>query len=195
MAVSVTKLCNRALQRLGSARITDIEEDSKNGRACNACYESLRRKELAAHNWRFAITRVILAPLAAAPVFDFDYQFPLPADYVKMMKPVLDTGIPDPLCDWEVEKGVILTNNNGDTLNFRYIADVTDVTTFNPIFFEALAMQMAFAMCEELTNSTSKQQGVLADYKDQIAEARRANAFEAVPMEGQEGSWSLARRT
>lgn len=193
MAVSLTKLCNRALQRLGAARILTITDDTKNGRACNSCYETLRRKELRRHNWRFAITRVVLAPLVAAPAFDFDYQFPLPADYIKLMKPTLSTGQPDPTCDWEVESGVILTNNNGTTLNFRYVQDVTDVTRFDPLFFEALAMQMAFSMCDEITGSTNKQQMILNDYDTQIAEAKRINSFETVPMEGQEGSWLLSR--
>lgn len=193
MSVSVTKLCNRALQRLGAARISDITDDNRNGRACNTCYDSLRRMELRNHNWRFSIQRVILAPLVAAPAFGFNYQFPVPADYIKLMKPVLDTGVPDPLCDWEYEGGNILTNNDGDTLDFRYVADITDVAKFDPNFFEGLAMMMAYQMCEEITQSNSKQQLILADYDRAMTQARKNNAFETVPVDGQEGSWTLAR--
>ena len=55
---SEVDICNRALSKLGAARITSLTEDSVNARACNAMYESVRDAELRAHPWNFAMKRV-----------------------------------------------------------------------------------------------------------------------------------------
>lgn len=185
---SVTSICNRALQRLGTSnRILDITDDTRNGRACNVCYNPLRQKELRKHYWGFAKADQVLSPIDGTPVDpNFKYQFLLPPDCLRIIKPV------DPLLDWQVSGRSILTSQS-NVLYLKYIKDVTDPTLFDAIFSEMLSCSMADAMCEEITQSTSKKATIKDDYKDLQVEGKQTNAFETIPVGGETGTWILAR--
>lgn len=187
MASTVTGICNRGLQRLGTSnRILDITDDTRNGRACNTCYDVLKNAELRKHYWNFAKGFQELGPLAAAPDDpDYQYQFLLPADCLKIIKPV------DPYLDWQIRGRHLLSNDAIIYLNF--IKEITDPNLFDTAFSEMLSMKMAYEMCEEITQSTNKQAGILRDYEDNKREAKKANAFETIPVESEDGSWLLAR--
>ena len=186
---SITSVCNRGLQLLGAARILDITDDTRNGRACNACYDSLRRSEIRKHRWRFAISRTTLASLAETdPHGEFSYIFQLPADCLKILKPEND-----PTCDWQLE-GRKLYTNDGPVLYLRYLADVTDPNTFDANFAEMLSAKMAEGMCEEITQSNSKIANAQSVYREAKSEAKRANAYETIPAEPADDSWVLARQ-
>ena len=45
---SATDICNRALSRVGEARITSLTDDSKQARACNSAYAHIRDEVLRA---------------------------------------------------------------------------------------------------------------------------------------------------
>ncbi len=192
---SVTSLCNLSLQMLSQDPIADITDNTRNGRECFRVYDIARRAELRAHLWRFSLKRVSLAPLGSAPTFGFNFQFPMPADCLRPLKPDVPglPGVNDPSCDWEVEGRNILTNNNGTELDLRYVADIEDVALFDPNYFEAMGAKMAKAMCYKLTNSNSKEAQCQKDYDRALAEARRINAYIQVPRDGDEGSWLLSR--
>ncbi len=186
---SETLIANRALQRLGTSnRILGLTDDTRNGRACNACYVSLRDAELRKHLWNFAKTDSgPMAPLSAAPDDpDFLYQFTLPSDCLRIIKPR------DASLDWLIQGRKLLTNY-GDTIYLKYIAKITDPNLFDPLFSEMLSMKMAFEMCEEITQSTNKQQGILNDYERIKMEAKQVNAFETIPVVSEDGSWITAR--
>ena len=186
---SITLVCNRGLQLLGAARILDITDDTRNGRACNACYDSLRRSEIRKHRWRFAIKRTVLAPLVETdPHGEFTYIFQLPSDCLKILKPENDI-----YCDWQVE-GRKLYTNDGPALNLRYLADIVDPNTFDTNFSEMLSAKMAEAMCEEITQSNSKIANAQNVYKEAKREAKMSNAFETIPAEPASDSWVDARQ-
>jgi hypothetical protein len=186
---SVTSICNRGLQLLGAARILDITDDTRNGRACNACYDSLRQSEIRKHRWRFAITRTVLAPLVETdPHEEFSYIFQLPADCLKVLKPENN-----PDCDWQIE-GRKLFTNDGATLPLRYLADITDPNIMDSNFREMLSAKMGEEMCEEITQSNSKIARCKDTYKDARSEAKMSNAFETIPATPEDDSWVLARQ-
>jgi hypothetical protein len=191
MAASVVAICNLALQKCEAARIAALEDDSNNARECDACYEHCRDMELRAHNWNFARKRVTLAPSSVEPEFDFAYAFPVPPDFMRLLKPG------DRHIDWRIEnhedQKCILTNET-DALEVNYIAKIEDVVLFDPLFDEMVACRMARQMCKKLTGSTTKKQDIDEEYKLARAEARRLNAFENVPEEAPEDPWLSARR-
>ena len=53
---SKVEIANRALQKLGAKRIASLSEDSRNARAINAAYDTLREAELRAHTWSLIYT-------------------------------------------------------------------------------------------------------------------------------------------
>ncbi len=191
MATSDVAICNLALQKLGAARIASLAEDSRNARSCNACFTAIRDREIRARAWNFAKKRATLAPHATTPAFDFDYAFPVPSDFLRLLPPSRN-GL-----DWTIEnhQGVkcILTND-GDTLDVSYLAKVTDPNLFDSLFIEALAAKLAWHMCEEITQSNQKKADIFNEYKDILKEARQINAFEQISAEPPEDDWLVARR-
>jgi hypothetical protein len=187
---TITSVCNRGLQLLGAARILDITDDTRNGRACKACYDSVRKSEIRKHRWRFAIKRTVLAPLEETdPHGEFSYIFQLPSDCEKVLKPENDI-----YCDWQVEGRKLYTNQT-NALNLRYLADITDPSQFDSNFAEMLSAKMAEAMCEEITQSNTKIARAESAYKEARREARMSNAFETIPAEPASDSWVDARQT
>ena len=162
-------ICNRALQRVGAARITSLADDNKNARACNAAYEPLRDAALRAHPWSFAISRAALAADVTAPVGDGDelrsYRYPWPTDALRILLPK-DGGV-----DWIVEGRYILSDWTAP-LYVRYIAQ---------------------EICEELTQSNNKKASAQQDMAAIVAEARRTNAIERLPASPPDGSWDTVR--
>jgi hypothetical protein len=184
---SVVGICNRALQKLGAARITSLTEDSRNARSCNNAYEAVRDAELRAHTWTFAIKRAQLAADSDAPLFDFDNQYSFPSDCLRILPPN------DTFLDWQMEGRKILTDDAAP-LEVRYVARITDPNLFDAEFVEAVAAKLAEEICEEITQSNTKKEVAKRDYKDAISRARKTNAFESLSAEPPEDSWIAARR-
>lgn len=191
MAVSNVLICNLALQKLGQSRIVSLDEDNSNARHCNVCFEPLRDRELRASVWNFSIKRATLAAHATAPDFTYSYAFPLPTDTLRLLLP------PRLGLDWKVEdhegSPAILTND-GTSLEIRYVAKITDPTKFDALFVEMLACKIAWHLCEVITQSNTKKQGLQAEYADLKREARRSNALERIPEEEAMDSWVAARQ-
>jgi hypothetical protein len=187
---STVGICNRGLQKLGATRITSLDEDSVNARACNACFEELKQSEIRKHKWRFAIDRVELAADASSPAFGKENSFTLPADCLRVIAPYPEMNLEE--LDWEIEGGKIYTNDD-DPLYVRYLKNITDPNLMDPTFREALAARIALELCEQLTQSNTKKAELKEDYKDSIRDARKANAIESVPARGPEDSWVTGR--
>lgn len=184
---SVTGICNRALQLVGSAQqIMNLTDNSREARSVNRAYDACRRQELRTHPWNFAIKRAQLSNDSTAPAFDEEYAFTLPADCLRVL-------IPKSVArDWKVE-GRKIVASTALPLDLRYIADITDPTVFDAAFCEVLAARIALAIVEDMTQSTAKQQQLGTVYKNFLAEARRADALESVPEVPDDSSWITSR--
>ncbi len=189
MASPVT-ICNRGLQKLGARRITSLSEDSANARACNVAYESLRDAELRSHPWSFAKRRVILAADVNTPVFGSYTSFILPADFLGLRD--ADPFRNYPGYERQIEGRNLLTRENG-TLELIYTARVEDVNSMDALFQELLATKIAFELCEELTQSNTKKEGLREDYEQILRKAKRINAIERESQIPPEDDWITGR--
>jgi len=187
---SEVEICNRALQRLGAKTIVSLTEASKNARQCNLAYNPVRLKMLADHNWAFATQRAQLAADATAPEFGRANAFELPADYVRIADDYPEDNFNS--IDYVVEGRKILTDFDAP-LEIRYIADITDPNLMDPIFREALSMNLANELVEVITQSNTKKLGIERDLKKVIAQARRRNAIQTVSAEPPIDTWETAR--
>lgn len=187
---SEVEICNRALQMLGAGHIVDLTDDSPEARACNLAYEPCRDALYRKHYWNFTKACAELAADATAPAWGRATAAQLPADFVRLYRPYPEDN--SYASDWEIEGRKIYTNDTAP-LYLRYISRVTDPNEMDPLFRELLSTVMAEAMCEELTQSNTKKAALVADRKDIMAEARRANALENPPMEALEDEWITCR--
>lgn len=82
---SVIQVANRALTKLGAARIISLGDDNKQARAVASCFDDLRDDELRAHRWQFAMKRIELAALSEVPTFGYKHQYALPPDFCALI--------------------------------------------------------------------------------------------------------------
>lgn len=185
-AQSQIDVANSALQRVGSASITSLSDGSSEARAVAVCYDNNRRDEMRRYPWNFAIKRAVLAPDATPPAFEYKYQFTLPQDCLRILRPR------DVRTDWMIE-GRKLLSNYTNTLYLRYLSDVEDEGQWDPSFYNIFAISLAIDICEKLTQSHTKKQILQEEYKEALAAARRADAFESGPEDPPEDEWWLVR--
>lgn len=196
---SQVDICNRALTKLGAARITSLSDSSKQARALAACYDTVRKSELAKRYWNFALARTSLAALGTDPDWGFARKFQLPNDYLKLMQ-VNDIYVAPGLADyrqsddspWAIEGQAILTDFDAP-LKVRYVRDVTDTGIFHPLFVELLAAKLAYEICYEITQSRDGQRQAAEDYKMTLKDAALSNAIERPPVGLPDDSWTLGR--
>lgn len=187
---SEVEICNRALQKLGARRIVDFTENSVNSRSVSQAYSIVRDRELRAHPWNFAIRRDQLAASSTAPDFGKTNAFPLPSDFLALLPRDPLDNLNDK--DWQIEGRELLTDEDAP-FNLRYIAQIEDCNTMDPLFREALACAIAMEICEEITQSNTKKADIKDDYRNAIREARRRNAIENIPVEAPEDTLITVR--
>ncbi len=82
--------------------------------------------------------------------------------------------------DWTYE-GAYFTTWEGDPIPYRFQADIVDVTTFNDMFCEKLALRLGLEVCEILTQSTAKVAEIAQKYKKFGDEAKTVDGIELGP--------------
>jgi hypothetical protein len=190
---------NRALTKLGAARITSISDASKSARVMAATYDTVRKSELSKRYWNFALARTSLPALGTDPAWGFARQFQLPNDYLKLVQ-VNDIYVAPGLADyrqsddspWAIEGQAILTDFDAP-LKVRYIRDITDTGLWHPLFVELMASKLAYEACYEITQSRDGQRQAGDDYKQALKDAALSNAIERPPVGLPDDSWSLGR--
>lgn len=185
MAISQVSIANRALQRLGSRTIEALSQDHPNARSISRAYEPVRRALIRRYRWSFAIKRASVAADSEETTWGGLNRFGFPNDFLKLIR---DKDQPDTRHDWKIE-GLYIVTADAAPLQFRYIADLTDPTTYDASFTEAFALSLAAAVCKEVTGSESEANSVRAELKGVIAEAKRDNAIEEDPQESVQDDW------
>lgn len=189
-APSVVGIWNRALQLCGCSRVQDTNDTSKNGLACVTCYEAVRDRCLEGHPWRFAMKLASLAADSPAPTFGRTNSFTVPADFISLIPDYEEDN--SELKDWEMQDGRIFTDDDAPLL-VRYVSRVTDVARMIPTFRELVATEMAFAMCEALTQSNPKKDRLEKELVRVWAAARRANSRQGRSQMPPDDPWLRAR--
>lgn len=187
---SKVEICNKGLQLLGAKRITDLAENSRNAKACNFVYESLKRECLRLHVWMFSIKRADLAADSPAPSWGRANSFTLPSDFIRLAKPYPEDDYNSR--DWLIEGKKILTDESAP-LYIRYVYDVTDPNEMDSLFIKYFSAEIANTLCEEITQSNTKQAKAIAERDDALAKAKKINAIEQPPQQAVEDPWVTVR--
>jgi hypothetical protein len=183
---SKTDLVNSAFIKLGEATVSNVDTDPNTpARVMKAQYDLKRRELLRKYQWNFAIKRSSLAPDATSPAFGYANRFLVPTDCIKFLG-VYDESDPGYQVNYsgsrtphKLEGGFILADDN--PLNVFFVRDVTDVSLFDPMFFEALAWKLAIECGLAITNDGDRVAAAVAGYKDIIKDAKSADAMEGTP--------------
>lgn len=197
--MSETAIANAALSKLGDEPILSLADDTHRARTINGRFHAVRDAELRRRRWKFAIKRVSIPALAAAPDSDFARQFPLPNDFLRLIEGADIVTLANTsdyraggCALYQIEGRNILTDL-GDPLAIRYIARITDTSLFDAAFVEAFASRLAYECCKKITGNDAEKDRCLRDYKMSLGEARRANALESAPEDLADDTWISVR--
>lgn len=91
---------------------------------------------------------------AKIPDFEWDYQYELPSDFIRLIAIYEDDGADLASERWIREGNRILTNY--DSCSIRYIKSITDPADFDPLFSEVLILRMAWKLIPALAGSLAK---------------------------------------
>lgn len=208
MATSETEICNLALVRLGHTPITTLSEGTPTADLCNLFYPITRDSLLRSHPWNFAISRATLALSATTPNHEFSYQHTLPADCLKVIRTGWEAdgttsgsavyGFPGVAgyagveIPYRVEGRSILCNET--VVKIEYIAKITDVSQFDPLFVTALSLNLALSIGMRLTDNATLVKGLSDEFRLAMVEARMNDATEGTPRDVVDTSgWIVAR--
>ena len=174
MSESVTTICNQALGQIGANRIADFDSDTENSpehRQCRLHYEPTRDALIRSHWWRFASDRKALSQDTVTPAFEWDYQYFLPTDFLRM-KSIYENRFSDEnILPYALEGNLLLTNES--EMSIRYIKKVVDVSKFDPLFVAVLVLELAKKFIGPLAGAPPRLVKVLNDeLKDLMSQVR-----------------------
>ncbi len=192
MAFDKTDIINRALVKLGSRPITNLEDDNTDESitALNL-YDIALESLLSETLWTFATRRKLLATLSQEPVFSKDNEdlsivYQRPNDVIR----IFDTN--DTAAYWKEEGDTIVSDTTGLGIIYTYRNE--DASTYPPHFIAALSDKLAFEMAYPLLNSNSKTQDMLEAYERiSLPKAKAENAQVGTAKELNDNYWLNAR--
>jgi len=170
MATSEVAICNSGLIQLGVESITSFNDNSKQARLCKEQYPKLRDKLLQSHYWNFAIKRAELATVSPPPLFGFSLKYQIPSDSLSVIH------LNEQDFRFKVEDQFLLTNVSG--VRILYVAKITDVSKFTPMFAELLALDIAINLAMSLTQKRTLRADLIVDRKELVRDVRSADGQE-----------------
>lgn len=125
------------------------------------------------------------------PDFGWDYQYELPADFVRLKAVYEDDGEDTPSRRYVIEGTRFLTNY--DSARILYIKKITDLSDFDYLFIEVLILALALKLLSPLagTQTAAFRETLQKEYADARSRARTVCSQE-VNVTGYSG-WNLAR--
>lgn len=196
---SKVDIANFALMKLGEGTIMALTDNSEQARVMNLIWDMTQDSEFRNRVWSFSVKRAQLAASATAPSWGYDYQYPLPADFLRLLQ--ADEVFPAPdMSDYRnmdaaiyrIEGNAILTNLSAP-LKIKYVARITDTGLWDSGFVSVMASRLAVEACHRLTSKEGYVEVLQRDYRNAVADAMRANAFEKAPEALPDSAWVLAR--
>lgn len=167
---SVIEICNSALNQLGASAITSLTENSKNGRLCNARYNTVRDAVFRSHPWNCLTKRVTLAADSSTPDWGFKYAFTLPSDCIRVL------GINAYDSNHKIEGRKVLINESA--LKIIYISRVTDPNEMDVLLRETISAALAADMGFSITANLQTAKLFNEKYVLKLSEARHTDASE-----------------
>ena len=175
MAISNTSITNMALGKIGAKPIVNIDDTTDTNQGAIQArlhFEQTRDALIRSHWWRFARARATLSVSVDTPDFEWDYQYPLPNDFLAMRSIYEDRVSDENIDPYELEGKMLLTDET--EMSIRYIKKVTDPTEFDPLFVEVFILKLGLKFISSLAGGSPKLQETLQNELRVIMPAVRA---------------------
>lgn len=189
-----TDLANVSLRLIGQTTITNRTDGSDTANTIDDLFDEIRDDLLRSHPWNFATKRQKLAQSSTTPAFEFDFAYPLPADWIRTISVHSnDAGHGTLLYRMEyigTQRAIVAS---ADEIFLRYVYQVTDPNLMAPDFRRAFEVALARDLAVPIASSNTLQEQLSAQFIRKIAQARSSDAIGAFPELRPRGSWANAR--
>lgn len=191
---SDTDSANVALRLVGQTTITSLTDGTPTADVVNDIFEELRDDLLRSHPWNFATKRVQLARLSTAPVFEFDYAYAHPSDWLRTISVHdNDAGHGSVLYRTEQVGGQNVIVSSSDAIYLRYVYRITDQNLMSADFRRAFQLALARDLAIPLASSNTMQEVYSREASRVLARARSSDAMGGFPELRPRGSWASSR--
>lgn len=184
---SDVSICSNALVMLGGAPFSSFAEPKPHVRVAANLYPSVRDDVLRLHAWNCATTRVLLAPLADVPPFDFQHAFQIPGDWLR----TIQVGYKGDTIEYRMERQRILADVTALPLVYVFRNEVEDTWSSNLIHVMELAM--AAKMAYAVTASSSVRDSYRDEFAREFKVAKAIDGQDDPPEEFAEGTFLESR--
>lgn len=183
---SNVEISNVALTLIGANRITSLTQDSETAREVNAIYSIVRDEVLRAHTWNFATTRRTLAQLSTTPNYDYDYEYQLPAECLRVIHMRYQESY-----SFRVEGRKILSNNS--TCQITYTKREEDPAQWDAMFIGAFAARLAAELSFNNAANATFHTKMMELYQRKLNIAKGADSQEGTPQSLVTNVWEDSR--
>lgn len=185
-------IVNSALLKVGASKtIVSLTDDTPNAIKANALFDILRDALVRSGAWNFATKRVKLAQSTTVPVYEYDFGYPLPSDWLRTLQ-VHDNDAGSGAVEYRMEDGSILSS--ATELWLLYINRVTDPNVMTADFRELLALKLAVELAIPVANSKSLRTVLLQEFRRERRTVKTASAIEDFVDRFPDGSWITTRQ-
>jgi hypothetical protein len=195
---SEVDICNLALDLLKQKPIVDLDPPTNQvEELCARWYQQKRRAVLRSHPWNFAMKRIALTPTSSpTPVFGYTHAYNLPSDFIRFAGRFDEYGkVSEPDNEkYEIENGQFLYDGQDNSaIYIRYVFDQAIISKFDPLFIEALALELAIVMAPKFSGTENRVATLLKMRSEVIGEARAIDGQERPPRRRQHSNWIKRR--
>ena len=170
---------------MGEGAVINTGQSTQAARACDLVYEPCLRSVLEQGDWTFATKRVDLGGrLTENPVFEFQYQYPLPQDFVRIQQVFVRERFQLDTRRYYTIEGKNLLTNFDPPIYVVYTFYQDDPRMFPELFAEALVYRIALYVQAALVESPTRQQYIETKYDQQLRKALFNDSANQSPIIG-----------
>ena len=193
MSLDQVSITNSALIKIGAAPIMSLGDDSKEARLASIRFENVRDTVLRMHPWNFAVKRVVSSPITETPAFGYTFFHQIPSDNLRILR--INPGFPalsqEDGVEYRLEGRLIATDSN--SLEIKYISRIEDLTKFDAIAAEALALYLAWDLAYPIVQDLRLKKEILSEFKNTLRKAKSTDGQEEPAQELQANLWLDSR--
>jgi hypothetical protein len=172
------EICNKAASFVSEKRITSLDDGTKLANLLKSNYDLAVEEVLEDADWTFAVERKILTPEASTPDWEFDYQFILPANCIRVIS-ASDSTTPNKDFVWQKESRKIVAD--ASKVYIRYVAKITNPQHFSPGFVSSVAARLAHIIAVPMTGSRTLKADLGQEYIYVLDKAKSGDGIQGKP--------------
>lgn len=160
-------ICNTALLMVNADTINSFDQETREAALCSAMYKTTKESLLSKFSWSFSIFQELLVKTASTPLFDYDNEYQLPVEAIRILK---TDGFGN---DYRILKDKLHTNE--DPVELLYQKDPGEAL-YPAYFVRVIEFKMAAILSLAMVQDENMAQLYEAQYLQSMREARATDS-------------------